>query len=425
LNNNTNIEPVTSLSQSKLYLSSELSFMPQPKTMYHLIEVKNKNEKREFLLLPVSLYKSEKNWIRPLDIDIESIFDPEKNKLFRNGEAIRWILKDNKGKTIGRVAAFIDRKTATNNDQPTGGFGFFECINDKSAAFALFDACKAWLQQRGMEAMDGPINFGDREQWWGLLVDGFVPPNYAMPYNFPYYRDLFESYGFQNYFNQFTYRRDFSTNGVKPEVQEKAKRIFQNADYSFRTIEKKNLKKYAEDFCTIYNKAWARFPGVKPFKMAYAMAMIEKLKPIIDERLMIYAYYQDEPVAFFIMHPEINQIIEHLHGKMNLWGKLKFWYMIKTGHCTKVLGQIFGVVPEHRGKGIEGALIMKFAEVAWNPRFKYKELEMNWIGDFNPAMMKVVEQIGSTIVKTHTTYRYLFDRTKEFKRARIVNIRDN
>ena len=48
--------------------------------------------------------------------------------------------------------------------------GFFECINDESVAFAMFDKCKAWLQERGMEAMDGPINFGERDRWWGLVV---------------------------------------------------------------------------------------------------------------------------------------------------------------------------------------------------------------------------------------------------------------
>jgi hypothetical protein len=390
--------------------------------MYLLIEVKTNQEKKEFLQFPVALYKKEKNWIRPLDADVEGVFDPLKNKLFRNGECIRWILQNDKQQTIGRVAAFIDHKTARNNDQPTGGMGFFECIDDTTAAFLLFDACKLWLQQRGMEAMDGPINFGDREQWWGLLVDGFTPPNYAMPYNFLYYKKLFESYGFQNYFNQYTYHHFISSDGVKPEVLEKAQRVFQNPDYTFRNIEKKNLKKFAEDFCTIYNKAWARFPGVKPFSVPYALAVIEKLKPIMDERLMIFTYYQNEPVAFFLMHPEINQIIKHLNGKLNWWGKLKFWYLLKTGHCTKVLGQIFGVVPEHRGKGLEGAQIMKFAEIAFSPNFNYKEIEMNWIGDFNPVMMKVVEQIGASIAKTYVTYRYLFDRTKEFKRAKRVNI---
>jgi hypothetical protein len=392
-----------------------------PEVMFHLAEVKSREEKKEFLLLPIALYKNEKNWIRPLDKDIEDIFDPKKNKLFRNGECIRWILKNENNEVVGRVAAFIDHKTANNNDQPTGGMGFFECTHNQEAFFILFDACKDWLKQRGMEAMDGPVNFGDRENWWGLLVDGFTPPNYAMPYNFLYYKNFFEAYGFQNYFNQYTYYRTISKEGLKPEVVEKAKRLSQNPNYEFRTLEKKKINTYAEDFCSIYNKAWARFPGVKPLTSTHVLAMMNKLKPILDERLVIFAYYEKQPIGFFIMHPEINQIIRHVNGKLNLWGKLKFFYLLKTGYCTKVLGQIFGVIPEQQGKGVEAALIMKFSEYAWDPKFPYQTLELNWIGDFNPIMMKMSEQIGATIAKTHVTYRYLFDRTKEFKRARVVN----
>ena len=50
---------------------------------------------------------------------------------------------------------------------------FLNVSNDKEAAFMLFDACRDWIREQGLEAMDGPINFGDRDKWWGLLVDGF------------------------------------------------------------------------------------------------------------------------------------------------------------------------------------------------------------------------------------------------------------
>ena len=91
-----------------------------------LVEVNDKQSAREFLLLPVQLYKNEKHWIRPLDKDINNVFDKEQNKNFRHGELIRWILKDDSAKVIGRVAAFINKKTVKkDNDQPTGGMGFF------------------------------------------------------------------------------------------------------------------------------------------------------------------------------------------------------------------------------------------------------------------------------------------------------------
>jgi GNAT superfamily N-acetyltransferase len=78
---------------------------------------------------------------------------------------------------------------------------------------------------------------------------------------------------------------------------------------------------------------------------------------------------------------------------------------------------IFGVVPEHQGKGVESAILLRFEKEIKEKGFPYSDLEMNWIGDFNPVMMKFVEQIGGKIYKTHVTYRYLFDRSKEFKRA--------
>jgi len=78
-----------------------------------------------------------------------------------------------------------------------------------------------------MEAMDGPVNFGERHQWWGLLVDGFSEPNYCMPYNFTYYRDLFEDYGFQLYFNQYTYHRTTDPN-LQDVVLKKAIYIFKD-----------------------------------------------------------------------------------------------------------------------------------------------------------------------------------------------------
>lgn len=390
------------------------------KTDYTLAEVKDKWSRKEFLLLPVRLYKNEKNWIRPLDQDVEKVFDPKTNKSFRSGECIRWILKNDSGETVGRVAAFYDKKIAKNNEQPTGGMGFFECINDKKAAFVLFDACKEWLAEKGMEAMDGPVNFGDRDRWWGLLVDGFFEPNYCVNWNFLYYKDFFEDYGFKNYFNQYTFHRDISIEGVNPVIMEKAERVYSNPEYSFPHIDKNNLEKAAEDFLTIYNQAWARHSGVKKITKIHAMALLKSFKPIMDEELIWFAYHKEEPIGFYIMIPEINQIVKHLNGKFNMTGKIKFQYHKMRKTCRKAYGVIFGVVPRYQGKGIEGGMIMAFADVALRPGFQYNELELNWIGDFNPAMLKIASQLAFKVRKTHVTYRYLFDREKEFKRAKSL-----
>ena len=385
-----------------------------------IVEVKDHETRKEFLLLPVRLYKNEQAWIRPLDKDIESVFDPEKNKAFRHGECIRWILRD-RGETIGRVAAFVNRKTIEKGDIPAGGMGFFECVDDRTAAFMLFDRCRSWLEEKGLQAMDGPINFGERDKWWGLLVEGFYEPNYCMPYNFPYYQDLFESYGFQVYFRQFTFQRPMGPEvDVSDKMKTRAESVIGDSDYSFRHLVRSEAGKAPELFRTVYNKAWAHHGGIKEMSSLQARNIFSQLKPIIDWKLIWFGFYREEPIAFFIMIPEINQIFKKLDGKLDLIGKLRFLYYKWTGSCRKALGIVFGVVPEFQGKGVESAIIRSYTGMAWKPGFQYNDLEMNWIGDFNPKMIRVVEQIGARVLKTHITYRKLFDPSVPFKRMPII-----
>ncbi len=387
-----------------------------------LSEVKSKKDIREFHELPARINSGDSSWIRPLVKDIEQVFNPSSNKLFRNGDAIRWLLKDASGEPVGRVAAFYSKKIGHKDKALVGGMGFFECINDRDAAHRLFDACRDWLAGNGMTVMEGPENFGERDRWWGLLVDGFLPPNYCMPYNPPYYRELFESYGFRNYFEQYTYHIPVDDSRLSNVIREKAERIFSNPDYSFRYMTRGEMRDIARNFMIVHNKGWARFPGVKTISEGHARLLLKSIRPVLDEKLLWFGFYRDEPVCFFLMLPEINQIVRHLNGKLNHIGKLKFlWYRHIRKELDKAFGLIFGIVPEHQRKGVEGALIMSFARLAMSKEFPYKELELNWIGDFNPSMMHLADQIGATIIKTHITYRYLFDRNAPFERAPVVN----
>ncbi|MDN3668533.1 hypothetical protein QWY93_04245 [Echinicola jeungdonensis] len=384
----------------------------------NVLEVTSPAQAKEFLDMAVRLYKDEKNWIRPLDEDIEGLFHPEKNKLFRKGaKAKRWLLKNDKNKTIGRVAAFTNPKWK--DKQPTGGMGFFECVNDQEAAFLLFDTAKAWLEEQGMEAMDGPINFGERDKWWGLLVEGFTPPNYNMNWNFRYYKDLFENYGFQVYFKQFTYMRYVKESKFDPKFHKRADLTINDPDYTYRYLKKTELEsKFPEYFVAVYNKAWAKHMG-KSLSIREAQMMLKKLKPVVDPRLIYFGFYKGEPISFFISIPELNQIFRKVNGKLDIWGKLKFLYYKNFNPPNKMLGLVFGVVPDHQGKGVESAMVKKYYEMAKLPNFNYETIEMNWIGDFSPKMMRVCEQLNASIYKTHHTYRYLFDREKPFERHRI------
>lgn len=385
------------------------------------IEVKTSRDIREFLMLPVRLYKNHPHWIQPLNKDIEWVFDPKKNKFFSHGECIRWILQNDSGETIGRVAAFIDHKLLNKgNDQPTGGMGFFECIHDQKAAFMLFDLCKEWLQARGVEAMDGPINFGPRDRWWGLLIEGYnLEPNYQCNYNFQYYKDFFEAYGFQVYFYQLTYGRKMME-PLSDKLWHKFEVVAEDPDYTFDYYRSNNLDKLADDIRSVYNRAWAKRGETPELSQLQARNMVRQMKPVMDKHLVWFGYYKGEPISFFISIPELNQIFKHLDGKLNFWGKVKFvWYQWRKT-SKKAFGILFGIVPEHHGKGVDGGMILGFRKLMQEEYLRYEDYEFGWIGDFNPKMMRVSEQVQTRIVKRHATYRKLFDETKPFKRMPII-----
>lgn len=387
-----------------------------------IIEVKTPEHIKEFLELPTKIYRNDSKWIRPLDNDIENVFNPEKNKRFQYGVCTRWILKNAESETIGRVAAFIDEETMNkDNDQPTGGMGFFECINDKTAAFKLFDTCKTWLlaQNKGIEAMDGPINFGERDSWWGCLSEGFHEPVYTMNYNPAYYNDFFTAYGFQDYFRQYTYMRTLAE-PMDRRMEDRGQKIIDTEGYSFKHLELSRINKYAEDFCTIYNKAWGKHAGAKPLTIEQVQNLFQQMKPVIDERIIWFAYYNDEPIAFYVQILDVNQVLKNLNGKLNWLGKINYLYFKLFKKFSRIIGVVFGVVPEHQGKGVEMAIVKAYSWVAHTPNYPYKTMEMKWIGDFNPKMMKVAQFVGGKVHKIHITYRKLFDETKPFKRCPVI-----
>ena len=403
--------------------------MNKPK--YSLREVVREDKRlvREFLDLPKSIYKGNPSWVCPFDDSIESVFDPSRNKLFADGEAIRWVAYDSSGRAVGRIAAFYDREHAYSYEQPTGGCGFFEAIDDQQLADMMFDAARDWLAQRGMEAMDGPVNFGSRDAWWGLLVEGYeFQPLYENPYNPPYYKALFENYGFQNYFNQNTYIWKCYDDSINDVVYDRVKRLMSTPGYRFEPLGKGDLKTAAENIRLIYNKAWALFTGVKPMSEQQAQDMMKMLRPIVDRDLIYFAYFNDEPIAFFVMVPDLNRIIGKFRGKLNLINKLRLMWDLKVRRRSdRIFAIIFGVTPEFQGKGVESGMMKYMLEnYVRTDRNHYRTMEFAWIGDFNPVMNRMVERyICARRHKVHTTYRYLFDRTKEFKRCPSLALKRN
>jgi GNAT superfamily N-acetyltransferase len=380
-------------------------------------EVLSGAEKREFVDFPRKLYHNDPNWVCPLDSEIEGIFNPEINRSFKNGVATRWILVDNSGDIIGRIAAFIDEIRSKVYRQKTGGLGFFEVVENQKAANLLFDTAREWLVSKGIEAIDGPINFGENDSHWGLLVDGFMQQAYGLPYNKRYYREYFEEYGFKNYFEQYSYHKDIAAVEVFPERFMKiADWISKKPGYSFEHFDYKKIDKFADDMVDIYNSTWSKFKeDFTPIEPSSIKATFEKSRAFLDEELVWFAYHESKPVAFFVLLPDLNQILKHLNGKLSLINKLRFVYYKRSKTITRMRAVVAGVNPSYQNTGIESAIFKQLYHV-FKRKPHYTELELSWVGDFNPKMISIYEAIGAERMKIHITYRYLVDRKEVFVR---------
>lgn len=368
------------------------------------------------------LYRYDPNWVAPLDYEIERLFSPRHNPYLQEGRAQRWLFQDKKGRVLGRIAAFVNFPKSQRYQVPTGGMGFFECVDDYAVAEALFDTALAWLGEQGMQAADAFVNIGENDRFWGVLVEGFdKPPAYGMPYNMPYYAEFLERYGFEVYFKQYSRELDI-TRPLPARFESIARRVVAKPNVRFAYPEKKRLELFARDFQVIYNDAWQFHEHFTPLTDEKVLSMAQSLKPVMVEELIFFAYMDEEPAGFILALPDLNQIFHSWRGKPSfwqmvefLWGRRnKFAYFRRRGILDRARVLVMGVRPKFQRKGLEAALA--FLPIPKAVKLGFREIELSWVGDFNPQMQAVVEATDAKLVRIHHTYRYYLQKPNQVRR---------
>lgn len=382
-----------------------MRILSSTQTMY-ITEVSSLQQERIFLEMPSLIYKKEPNYVRPLDKDITDVFDSQTNPLLAQGGCCRLLLWTEAGTCIGRIAAFYKVKTGSEGHRRIGGIGFFECINDQEAADLLFDQAKRWLAGEGISVIHGPVNFGSRHKWWGLLAEGDAAPNYGCHYHPPYYRQLFENYGFSLNYRQLTF--SFNQGDTQPRLFKQILSHY-SADnrYEFKPVISCFQPETAAIFQQLYNNTWAIQEGLPDISLDQVLTLMQKLEDILDPRLIWFAYFKGEPVAFFVGIAELNSlIVQHVWGKIGFLDKFKLASRRWFGQYDKAFGLYYGVLPAFQRSSV-GLGLMAAMQDAWLTRMKipYRSIEFNWIGDYNPRMVKLMQIAGAEICKVHHTYR--------------------
>lgn len=352
------------------------------------------------------VYRGNEQYVYPLQSDIEAILT-DKNSAHDGNNLRLWVVLENEQRPVGRIAAFIDKSRNEEMDFPVGGIGFFESIDDDQVAELLFSTAEDWLRDQGMQAVDGPINFGERDKFWGLLTRGWYRPIYQETYNPPYYQRLFEERGYRPHEQCLTMRgivAEFPAerlSGLSNLVKEK---------YGLYTkqIDKNNLGQSAEDFAHAYNSAFSHWPYFKPLTGADILPTFQQMKPIMDPHLTCLAYNKDhEPIGMAGLIPDINCFMKGVDGKMDWKGLPRFLWRLKFQKSPRnCKGVAFGIVEKFQRMGVYPLMVdAMFQSGNQHNKRTYRYVDLATIRGHNEVMVKTCEKMNTKVHRVHIAYR--------------------
>ena len=357
---------------------------------------------KQFIRFPWQVYRVRsryENWVPPLLVDEKTQFDPNKNPFFEHSEVQHFVARRD-GRMIGRISAIVDHNHNQYYNDAIGYFGFFECIDEPAAAAALFSAAEEWLRKQNMDEMWGPMNPSSNEVA-GLLLDSFdKPPVVKMPYNPPYYLELYANSGLTKAKDLYAY---FMTtdNPMSDKIQRVVGMVRKRSRVTIRDIDMKHLDREIAYIRTVYNDAWSDNWGFVPWTQNELDHIAEDLKLIAIPDLIMLAFIDDEPVAFSLSLPDINQAIGKINGRLLPFGILKLlWYKRKMD-MLRVLA--LGVRKAYRRMGIDAVLYYETYMRAG--RHGLHKGEFSWVLENNLALRNALEKWGATRYKTYRIYR--------------------
>ncbi|RIA43598.1 hypothetical protein DFR49_1822 [Hephaestia caeni] len=371
--------------------------------------VLSKADRKAFVDLPFHLYHDDPNWVPPLKTEALGLITPEKNGWFSHAEA-QLFLAERDGRIVGRISAHIDTLAQTMPAEQgfgpgCGQFGLMEAV-DEAVFTALLATAEAWLRERGITRVIGPISMSIWEEP-GLLIEGYDhPPTVMMGHAKPEYRDWIERAGFTPVKQLMTYDLD-----ITQEFPPIVKRIIQSGERNdrivIREVDKSQFEREAAIILAILNDAWADNWGFVPLTQPEIDDVGKKLKPIVFNDLIRIAELDGRPVAFMITLPDLNEAIKPLGGSLLPFGWAKLLWWLRKPKVRTMRVPLMGVVKELQSSRMASQLafmMIEYIRRASVAHYGATRGEIGWILDDNQGMRAIAETIDSRVNKVYQIY---------------------
>ena len=363
-------------------------------------EVRDRKGLIGFITMAKRLYRDDSNWVSPLVVDQIRFLDRDRNPFFKHAETTFFVVRDEVGRMVGRVAVTVDDRYNEVHRERTGFFGLFDTVRDRAVYNALLNKASHWLRDRGMNRIRGPFNLSINHEC-GLLVEGFNdPPVMMMPYNPPWYVEVLEECGFEKVKDLFAFWMDAHTE-LPERLYKVADRVERRTGVTVRSLRMSEFNQEIERFAEIYNAAWEDNWGFVPLDRDEIGFMATRLKPIVKSDLIFFIEKDGNPVATSISLPDYNQVLMRLKGSLFPFGICKL--MLFSRHISRARMIAMGVKREWRKRGLELLLCLSSLKAARG--LGYRGGELSWTLDDNHEVNSLISKdMGGELYKRYRIY---------------------
>ena len=364
------------------------------------IDTNLQSDIKKFKNFPFNLYETCKQWVPTMDSEISLALNREKHPFYQHSEA-DFFVAESEGQVVGRIAAIHNNNYSNFHHCPIGFFYYFETIDDVEVAHSLFSAAVDWVNQFSVKYILGPKGML-RSNGVGLLIEGFdYLPAMGNLYNYPYYQQHVESFGFVKETDHLTGYMD-STHRFPEKLYRVAEKVKQRGSFWIKTFKKKSeMEQWIPALNVVHHEAFVNNPGYYPTTKEEFELLAKSLIQVMDPRLP-KLIMKDENVAGFILpYPNVNKGVQKAKGK--IW-PLGWYHLMREQKQTRSVDiNGLGLLPKYQGLGGNALLYTELEKTV--RQFNFDKAEIVQVDEKNFMSKSDMETLGSHWYKRHRTYR--------------------
>ena len=366
--------------------------------------VTGRRDLRAFVHFPWQVYRGDPNWVPPLLSERFRTLDAARNPFFQHADVALFLARQGR-QAVGTVAVFIDHWLSEHLQEPVGGFGFFEVLEDATVAGRLLDAAVGWLRDRGARVVRGPMDFNNNDHAGVLISGADCPPVMLEAHTPPYYARFLEQYGMEKYQDLYAYRAFRHQIGGKlenlpPELGRVAEAAHRRSGATVRRIRMEDWDREVGIVHRLYNATMTHQPYRVSMPEETFRRMAATFRAVVDPNLTAIAEVEGEPVGFCVALPDLNRALIHVNGRLFPFNWLRLRGLIRQIDVATF--KLMGVLPSFRLRGIDALLYTQVLQgfVAGG----YAWLDGSITSEYNLVVNLVAQRLGAERYKHFRVY---------------------